>query len=73
MNTIGVKYTVASNSIHAKEPRKSTSGSTGYDLFASEEKTLYQHRVTPVMIELKIEIPHGYFGKIYPRSSILKN
>ena len=73
MNIIEVKYTVANNSIHAKEPRKSTSGSAGYDLFAAEEKTLFLHRVTPVTIELKMEIPHGYFGKIYPRSSLLKN
>ena len=41
MNTIEVKYTVANNSIHAKEPKKSTSGSAGYDLFAAEEKTLF--------------------------------
>ena len=42
-------------------------------MFAAKEKALFLHRVTPVTIELKMEIPHGYFGKIYPRSSLLKN
>ena len=51
MNIIEVNYTVANNSIHAKEPRKSTSGSAGYDLFAAEEKTLFPHLVRPVTIE----------------------
>ena len=27
----------------------------------------------PIAIELKMEIPHGYFGKIYSRLSLLKN
>ena len=53
MNTIEVKYTVANNSIHAQEPKIPTSGTAGYNLFAAEEKTLFPHRVTPVMIELK--------------------
>ena len=26
----------------------------------------------PVSLKLKMEIPSGYFGKIYPRSSLLK-
>ena len=56
-----------------RNQKKSTSGSAGYDLFAAEEKTLFPHRVTPFTIELKMEIPHGHFGKIYPRSSLLKN
>ena len=42
MNTIEVKYTVA-NTVHAKEPKNSTSGSTGNDFFAVEEKTLFLH------------------------------
>ena len=56
-----------------RNQKKSTSGSAGYDLFAAEEKTLFPHRVTPFTIELKMEIPHGYFRKTYPRSSLLKN
>ena len=51
MNIIELKYTVANNPIHAKKPRKSTSGSAGYDLFSAEEKTLFPHLVRPVTIE----------------------
>ena len=39
----------------------------------SRGKDIILHRVTPVTIELKMEIPHGYFGKIYPRSSLLNS
>ena len=72
-NIIEVKYPVGNNYVHATEPRKATSGYAGYDLFATEEKTLFPRCFTPVTIELKIEIPCGYFGKIYPRLSLLKN
>ena len=68
-----VKYTVANNSIHVTESIKSTAYSTGYHLFAAEGKTLLPHQVTPVKIELQTEIPNGYFGKIHPRSSLLKS
>ena len=37
--SIGVKYAVANNSKHEKEPKKVTSGSTGYDLFEKKEIT----------------------------------
>ena len=39
-----------------KEPKQATSGSAGYDLFAAELKTLIPHEVTPVSIELNMEI-----------------
>ena len=67
-----VKYTVANNSIHAAEPIKSKAGSAGYDLFTAEEKS-FLHRVTPITTEIQKEIPNSYFGKIYPRSGLLKN
>ena len=68
-----VKYTVANNSIHVAEPMKSLAGSAGYDLFAAEEKkTLFPHCVTPVTAEIQMEIPNECFGKIYPRSGLLK-
>ena len=73
MNSIKVKYAVANNSIHAKEPKKAMIGSAGYDLFVAEGKILLSRCVTPITIELKMEIPCGYFGKVYPRSSLLKN
>ena len=47
-------------------------GSAGYDLFAAEDKTLFPRCVTPVTIEIEMEIPRSYFGKIYPRSSFVR-
>ena len=41
-------------------------------MLAAEAKILFPKCVAPITIELKMEIPHGYFGKIYPRSNILK-
>ena len=41
-------------------------------MFAAEEKILIPRCVTLITIELKMEIPSGYFEKIYPRSSLLK-
>ena len=73
MNSIEVKYAVANNSIHAKEPKKAMIGSAGYNLFAAKEKILLPWCVMSITIELKMEILCGYFGKVYPRSSLLKN
>ena len=53
-NNIEVKYTVANNSMHVTEPKKATIGSTGYDLFAVEEKTLSSRCVTPVTTEIEM-------------------
>ena len=71
--SIEVKYPVGNNSKHAKELKKATSGSAGYNVFAADEKILLPRCVMPITIELKMEIPCGYFGKLYPRSSLLKN
>ena len=72
-NIIEVKYAVANNSIHATEPKKGASSSAGYDLFAREEKTLFLRCVTPVTIELKMEIPCDYFGKSIPDQCFWKS
>ena len=53
--------------------KKATSGSAGYDLFTAEEKILIPLCVTPITIELNMKISCGYFAKVYPRSSLLKN
>ena len=47
MNNIEVKYAVANNSVHAKEPKKATIGSAGYDLFAAEEKYYFHGVLRP--------------------------
>ena len=58
---IDVKYFVANNSVHAREPKKPTTSSTGYDLSAAEDKTLFPCCVTSVTIEIEMEVPSGYF------------
>ena len=68
--SVEVKYAVANNSKHSKEPKQAAIDSTGYDLFAVESKTLLPH-VTPITLEFLLEIPDGYFGKIYPRFGLL--
>ena len=72
MSIIEAKYAVANNSLHATEPKTTTIGPAGFDLFTAKEKILIPRCVTPITIELKMEIRSGYFGKIYPRSSRLK-
>ena len=54
--SVEVKYTIANNSKHEKEPKQATVGSAGYDLFVTKLKTLIPHEVTPVSIELNMEI-----------------
>ena len=44
--SVEVKYAVANNSKHAKEPKQVTIDSAGYDLLAAESKTLLPHDVT---------------------------
>ena len=69
--SVEVKYAVANNSIHAKEPKQATIDSAGYDVFAAESKTLLPHVVTPISLELHFEIPNQYFGNIYARFVLL--
>ena len=39
-------------------------------MFAAELKTIIPHEVTPVSIDLNMEIPTGYFGTINPWSGL---
>ena len=40
-------------------------------MFAAESKTLLPHDVSPITLELLLETPDGYFGKIYARFRLL--
>ena len=71
-NIVEIKYSVANNSMHAREPKKATAGSTGHDLFAAKDQTLFPRCVTSVTIKTEMEIPSSYFGKIYPKSSFVR-
>ena len=57
----------------AKELRQATEGSAGYDLYVAETKTILPHSTDTVSVELRWAIPNGFFGKLFLRSSILKD
>ena len=61
------------NNEFAKEPFPASEDAAGYDLFAAETKTLLPQTCNSVELELRMAIPKRYFGKIFPRSGILKN
>ena len=67
---ITVKY--YSESEFAKEPYQATEDSAGYDLFAAETKTFLPKTVGTLSIDLIWAIPTGFYGKLFPRSEILK-
>ena len=64
-----IKYKFSNN--RAMEPRKATIGSVGHNIFAAADKILQPGLYTTVSLEINMEIPKEYFGKIYPRSGLL--
>ena len=66
-----IKYKVAND--WAIEPRKATIDSAGHDVFVAEDKILQPGLCTTVSLEINMEIPKRYFGKIYTRSGLLVN
>ena len=67
---ITVKY--FADSEYAKVPYQATEGSAGYDLFAAETKTLLPKSTDTTSLDLRWAIPSGFYGKVFPRSGILK-
>ena len=67
---IAVKY--YSDSELAKEPYQATEDSAGYDLFGAETKTFVPKTVGTLSIDLRWAIPTGFYGKLFPRSGILR-
>ena len=57
----------------AKEPTQATQGSASYDLFAAEAITILPRSCETVSIDFRWSIPKGFYGKIYPRSGLVKN
>ena len=64
-----VKYFANNN--FAKEPVQASEDAAGCDLYAAEAKTLFPHSCSGLTIELRMAIPKGYYGKIFPRSGLL--
>ena len=56
-----------------KEPIQATEESARCDLYAAETRTILPQSCATVSLDLRWAIPQGFYGKIYPRSSILKN
>lgn len=52
-------------------PKYATKGSAGFDLFCNNKKEIIAkpNQVVKVPTGLKMSIPEGYFGAVYPRSS----
>ena len=67
---ITVKYFVESE-FH-KEPYQATEDAAGYELFAAEIKTLLPNSADIIELDLRWEIPTGFYGNVFPRYDILK-
>ena len=65
-----VKY--YSESEFSKEPYQATEYPAGYDLFAAETKTFLPKSVRSLLLDLRWAIWTGFYGKLFPRSGILK-
>ena len=67
---ITVKYLAETES--AKEPYQALEDAAGYDLFAAEIKTILPKSTDAISLDLRWAIPSGFYGKVFPRSGILK-
>ena len=57
----------------AKMPMRGTADAAGFDLYATEDTSLWNGRAKMVPTGLAFEIPKGYVGVVYSRSSTAKN
>ena len=56
-----------------KAPYKATSEAARYDLYAAEDKEILPKTNAIVLLDLRIAIPKGFFGKIFSRSALFLN
>ena len=68
--TVHVKY--FAEIVFAKEPQKATEESAGYDLYAADAKIILPGKNDLVCLDLRWAIPKGFCGRIFPRSSLVK-
>ena len=66
-----VKFKIVSSI--ALPPAISSSGLAGSNLYSCENKTIPPHSQELFKIDLEIEIPKGFYGRIVPRSGLLFN
>lgn len=52
-------------------PKYATSGSAGFDLYCNNEEPVVvePNQVVKIPTGIRVSIPKGYFGAVYPRSS----
>ena len=67
---VTIKYCNENES--AKEPYQATENSAGYDVFTAETKTFLPNSVGIISLELRCAILNGFYGKLFPRSGILR-
>ena len=67
---ITVKYYPESE--FAMEPYEATEDSAGYEFFAAEIKTFLPKSAGTLSLDLRWAIPTGFYGKLFPRSGILR-
>jgi dUTP pyrophosphatase len=71
--SISDKFRIVRMNDNAKIPTRATPGSAGYDLYSSEESIILANNRNVVKTGLKIEIPKGYCGQVWPRSGFSVN
>ena len=68
---ISIKYFEESE--FSRKPEQATEESAGYDLYAADTITILPKTAQTIPLDLRFAIPAGFFGQIFPRSSILVN
>nr|QBK92544.1 MAG: dUTP diphosphatase [Pithovirus LCPAC401] len=53
---------------NASVPKRATSDSAGYDLFANEDMKIESGDIAKIVLGIKISLPPGTCGQILPRS-----
>lgn len=57
---------------NAVVPKKATSGSNGFDLTATSKEWVDEFQAYVYGTGIAVEIPKGYVGLLFPRSSVRK-
>ena len=57
---------------NVKEPYQASEDAAGHDVFAAETKTFLPKSVDSISLEMIWAIPSGFYGKLFPRSGILR-
>jgi len=57
----------------ARLPTRGSRFSAGLDLYSSEDVTIEPHQRTVVKTGLSVAVPHGFYGRVAPRSGLAVN